>query len=128
MKDNESFEMTYSAQQQAEINQIRNKYLPKKEDKMDILRKLDRQVGQKATAYSIAVGILGTILFGLGMSIILSDLKNLFQPFAYPLGIIIGIVGFITLAFAYPLYHQILKKERKKIAPQIIQLTDEMLK
>lgn len=128
MKDNESFEMTYSAQQQAEINQIRNKYLPKKEDKMEILRKLDHQAEQKATAYSIAVGVLGTILFGLGMSIILSDLKHSFQPFAYPLGIILGIVGFVTLAFAYPLYHQILKKERNKIAPQIIQLTDEMLK
>ena len=29
---------------------------------------------------------------------------------------------------AYPIYQKVLKKERKKIAPEIIRLTDELIK
>ena len=38
--ENNSFEYTYSAQQQQEVERIRKKYLPKEESKMDQLRKL----------------------------------------------------------------------------------------
>ena len=38
--ENHAFEYTYSAQRQQEVEQIRQAYLPKAEDKMDQLRKL----------------------------------------------------------------------------------------
>ena len=39
----QNFEYTYSAKQQEEVEAIRKKYLPKEEDKMETLRKLDRK-------------------------------------------------------------------------------------
>lgn len=38
---NETFTYTYSSKQQEEIRNIRSKYLPKEEDKMEQLRRLD---------------------------------------------------------------------------------------
>ena len=44
------------------------------------------------------------------------------------LGIIIGIIGIVLVCVAYPIYNRIVKKEREKIAPEIIRLTDELIK
>ena len=41
-------------------------------------------------------------------------------------GIIIGVIGIVMIALAYPLYDRITKKERKKIAPLILKLADEL--
>ena len=54
-----SFEYTYSAPQQEEIKRIRQKYLPKEEDKMEQLRRLDQSAAQKGTAAALIAGILG---------------------------------------------------------------------
>jgi len=39
----------------------------------------------------------------------------------------VGLVGIILIALAYPLYNHILKKERQRIAPEILRLTDELM-
>ena len=39
---------------------------------------------------------------------------------------IIGVIGIVMIALAYPLYERITKKERKKIAPLILKLADEL--
>jgi hypothetical protein len=44
------------------------------------------------------------------------------------LGVIIGVVGIVLVCVAYPLYNRVLKKEREKIAPEILRLTDELMK
>jgi uncharacterized membrane protein YadS len=44
------------------------------------------------------------------------------------IGVAVGIVGMILIALAYPVYNRILKKERQRIAPEILQLTDDLLK
>ena len=41
-------------------------------------------------------------------------------------GVIIGIIGIVAVAMAYPLYIGITRKEREKIAPQILKLTEEL--
>ena len=43
-------------------------------------------------------------------------------------GIGIGIIGIVLVCMAYPIYNRTLKKEREKIAPEIIRLTDELMK
>lgn len=126
MKEQETFKMTYSAQQQEEIEEIRKKYVPQPPDKMEQLRRLDASVSQKATAVSIAVGVVGTLLLGLGMSLTMTELGAKLGAAAMPLGIALGVVGLGILACAYPLYNRTLKKEREKIAPQILRLTDEL--
>lgn len=124
----ETFKMTYSANQQDEIKEIRQKYTQPEEDKMTILRKLDAKAGKKAMAVSLTVGILGTLIMGFGMSLLMSDFGLLFGKTAYPVGILSGVIGIVMAAFAYPLYNKTLKKSRKKIAPEILKLTDELLK
>lgn len=42
------------------------------------------------------------------------------------ISIIIGVIGIAMIALAYPLYERITKKERKKIAPLILKLADEL--
>lgn len=118
-----SFEYTYSAPQQAEIKRIRQKYLPKEENKMEMLRRLDKTATRKGTAVSLAVGIIGTLLLGGGMSCAMVGSEAMFIP-----GIILGAVGIVGVCLAYPLYGRVTKAEREKIAPEIIRLTDELLK
>ena len=128
MEQNDSFKMTYSAQQQEEIQSIRQKYVPKEESKMDKLRALDARVSQKATMVSVIVGVIGAMILGCGMSLIMSDFGAALGAAAFPVGIVAGALGIALVALAYPVYHRTLKKEREKIAPQIIQLTDELMK
>ena len=128
MEDKESFKMTYSAQQQEEIQAIRQKYVPQAESKMDRLRALDARVTKKAAMVSILAGVIGAMILGCGMSLILSDFGAALGTAALPVGIIVGVIGMIPVALAYPVYNRTLKKEREKIAPQILQLTDELMK
>lgn len=128
MKHQETFKMTYSAKQQEEIQAIRNKYVPQEENKMDRLRALDAGVTQKATVLSMTLGIVGTLILGIGMSLIMSDFGKLLGSLAMPVGIGTGALGIAVLACAYPVYRHKVKKEREKIAPEILRLTDELMK
>ncbi|MBO5166642.1 MAG: hypothetical protein J6B90_08595 [Lachnospiraceae bacterium] len=119
--NNNSFSYTYSAKQQEEIKNIRDKYMPREESKMEQLRRLDAGVTQKGTLFSLIIGILSALIFGVGMCCCL--VWNLFIP-----GTVIGVIGIAGIAAAYPVYMRITEKEREKIAPKIIQLTDELLK
>ncbi|MBQ3230766.1 MAG: hypothetical protein IJB49_07075 [Clostridia bacterium] len=47
---------------------------------------------------------------------------------SYGLGIGLGVIGIILVCLAYPIYNRIIKKERARIAPEIIRLTDELIK
>lgn len=120
---NNAFEYTYSAPQQEEIKRIREKYLPKEEDKMEQLRRLDQSAAQKGTAVSLAVGTIGSLILGIGMCCTMVWAETMFIP-----GIIIGLIGIAGISLAYPLYTRITKKEREKIAPEILRLTDELMK
>lgn len=122
-QQNNSFQYTYSAKEQARIKEIRSKYVPREESKMEQLQRLDASVTQTATARAIAVGVIGALILGLGMSCCMVWSGAWFVP-----GIGIGLAGMAVLGAAYPLYNRTLKKERERIAPQIIQLTDELMK
>ena len=128
MENNENFSYTYSAAQQQEVENIRKKYLPPEENKMEQLRKLHNSATQKAQAWSIALGVIGALVMGTGMSLAMSDLGSVLGAYAMLLGIIIGVIGMVLIALAYPVYNRVLKKERERIAPEILRLTDELLK
>lgn len=118
----ENFSYTYSAKEQEEIRKIRDKYVPKEVDKMEQLRRLDKSVTKKGTVISLVVGIIGALVLGTGMSMCMVWTELVVW------GIIVGIVGIVMVSAAYPLYSCVTKKERRKIAPEIIRLTDELMK
>lgn len=119
--ENGSFRYTYSAQQQDEIQNIRKKYLPKEADKMEQLRLLDQSATRKGTVVSLIVGILGSLIMGVGMCCCMVWMDKWFIP-----GIFIGLVGIAGVIAAYPLYTRITKAQREKLAPQILKLAEEL--
>ena len=128
MENKEGFSFTYSAEQQKEVEAIRKKYLPREEDKMEQLRKLHAIPTQKAQACAIALGVIGALIMGTGMSLAMTDIGSALGSLSMVIGIVIGIVGMVLVALAYPLYNRVLKKQREKIAPEILRLTDELMK
>lgn len=125
--DRDTFTMTYSAERRDEVEAIRRKYVPQETDAMERLRALDARVGKKATAVSIAVGVIGTLVMGTGMSMAMTELgERLLGEAGFLAGVACGVVGMVILACAYPLYNRTLRAERKKAAPEILRLTDEL--
>ena len=123
-KNIEKFEFTYSGRQQDEIKKIRAKYtVSEEESKLHQHPRLDAGVTSKGTAVSLAIGILSALILGVGMCCCMVWGGPLFIP-----GILIGLLGILGVALAYPLYNRITKKERERIAPEILRLTDELLK
>lgn len=118
---NETFQYTYSAKQQEEIQRIRKKYLPQQESKMDQLRRLDQSVTKKGSVVAIFLGVIGCLLLGVGMCCTMVWAERWFLP-----GIVVGLVGIAVVAIAYPVYSHITKKEREKLAPEILKLTEEL--
>ena len=125
MESENRFEYTYSGEEQEEIRKIREKYTPPEErqTKLEQLRKLDAGVTRKGTVVAITVGTIFTLIMGIGMCCCMVWTDQLMIP-----GIVIGIVGLLGVAAAYPLYLHITKKERERIAPEILRLSEELLK
>ena len=129
--EKETFHYTYSAKEQNEIQNIRKKYIAPEEDKMGRLRRLDAGVNKKATVAALIPGMIGALLLGIGMSLTMTDLSGKFgmnQNMAMVIGIIVGVIGIVLICCAYPLYNHVTKKERAKIAPEILRLTEELMK
>ena len=131
--ENKGFQYTYSAKEQAELKRIRDKYTAptETEDKMTRLRRLDASVTNTAQAVALVFGVIGTLILGFGMSLVMTELAEslgISGDAAMVIGIIVGIVGGVLASLAYPIYNAIVKARRKKLAPEIIRLTDELIK
>jgi hypothetical protein len=130
MENKEGFSFNYSAAQQQEVEAIRRKYMPNEESKLDRLRRLHRSATSRAQSRAIKVGVVGTVVMGAGMSFTMTDvgqLLGLAKVLSMLLGILVGVAGMALVALAYPVYNRVLKKERQRIAPEILSLTDELL-
>ena len=133
-QEKSGFTYTYSAKEQAEIRKIRDKYTvstENSEDKMSRIRKLDASVTNTAQAFALVFGIIGTLILGCGMSFCMTDIGEalgLSQNVNMFIGIGMGVIGGVLVSLAYPIYNVIVKARCKKIAPEIIRLTDELMK
>lgn len=121
MNNEDTFEYTYSAKEQEELRKIREKYLPREENKLEQIRRLDAGVTRKGTSAALIVGILSALVLGTGMSCCMVWGGELFLP-----GIVIGTIGMLGVAAAYPLYLRVTRREREKVAPEILRLTEEL--
>lgn len=130
-KTESSFKYTYSAKEQDEIKRIRQKYQIQEEDSMTLLRKLDASATNRATGIALVIGIVGALILGMGMSLIMTDFAMMLGMTGMTnmiVGIISGILGIILVMLAYPVYSKVLNRERERIAPEILRLTDELMK
>ena len=115
------------------VQKIRTQYMEKNssEKNLDMLRELDAEVKRPANVFGYVFGSISAIIMGAGMSLVMTELAEslgISGDVAMVIGIIVGIVGGILAGLAYPIYNAIVKAKRKKLAPEIIRLTDELMK
>lgn len=128
------FSYTYSAAQQEELRRIRDKYDHKRnenEDKMAKLRRLDASVTQTAQTIALIFGVVGALILGFGMSLCMTELSEMlgvYKSFAMAIGIVVGVFGGVMAGMAYPVYNLVIRARKKRVAPEIIRLTDELMK
>lgn len=132
-KSENGFSYSYSAREQEEIKKIRKKYAENSartdESSIERLRRLDASVTKKGTVASIIVGVISSIVMGAGMSLVMTDLGALLpEMLSLFIGIAVGVVGMVGVALAYPIYKAITKKERERIAPEVLRISEELLK
>ena len=124
MNNDDKFKFNYSAltaSERKQVESIRSVYAPEKtrSDK-DRLMRLNKKVHSIPTGFSIAVGVIGLLIFGLGMTFAM-EWQNLI------VGIILGVVGAAVMALAYPVHRLIFKKLKAKYSSEIIALCDSIL-
>jgi uncharacterized membrane protein len=123
--DNKGFEYTYSAPTEAErreIARIRKQYEAKdeKQIKLERIRKLDSFVQNFSIILALVLGVMGTLIFGLGLSMVL-----VWDIFVF--GIVVCVIGVCPMIAAYPLYVITLKKNKEKYGEEILRLSEELL-
>lgn len=122
----EKFKFKYTAltiKERKEIDSIRREYLPKEETmtKLERLRYLDSVVKTGPTILALSLGVIGLLIFGVGMTFFLEWIS-----FWY-LGIPCSLIGLIVLGLAYPIYNKKLKQNKAKYSQEIISLSNELL-
>lgn len=125
--ENNTFRYSYSSSLQEELQDIKKKYTgqpeSQEEDQLELLRKLDKSSTRKSTIVSIAMGAAGCLTMGIGMCCTMVWAAAMFLP-----GIIIGVIGIAMMAAAYPVYVRITKRERARIAPQVLDIIEKLSK
>jgi hypothetical protein len=106
----------YTADEQREMDALRRRYTSENPDEqLAAVRKIDRDVTRRATVMAVGFGLAGTLVMGLGLAMVLS--LNLMIP-----GVLLGCCGIAVMAAMPAFYEQLLKRERKRVAPQIVEL------
>ena len=119
------FNFKYTApteEERREIDSIRRQYIPKEktETKIERLRRLDALVKNTAIIWSLVLGVLGCLIFGLGLTMILE--WNI-----YFWGIALMVIGSAPMAVAYPVYKALLQKYKNRYGEEILRLSEELL-
>ena len=120
--EKETFKYRYSSERNREIEAIRSKYLPKVESKIDVLKRLDARVRDAGQLEGLTVGVVGALVFGIGMCIGLGAIVA-----APILAALFGTVGAAIMVCAYPIYRSISRRIRNELTPEILRLSDEIL-
>lgn len=128
MDDKKEFNYTYSApsaEEKKEIEYIRKQYV-ENQDKKDVdgkmqrLRKLHSKVKSPAMAVSLTMGSVGTLIFGLGLSMVLEWGLLVW-------GSLVAVVGLAPIISAYWAHNKILERQKKKYGEEILKLSQELL-
>lgn len=124
MNEKKEFNYSYKSptpEERKEIDSIRRQYETKDEEsKLVLLRRLDSKVQNTANAFGIVPGVLGLLLFGLGLTMILE--WSLLVG-----GIFVSVLGLAVMISAYPIYRFVLKRQKEAYGEEILRLSHELL-
>lgn len=121
MDKNTVFSYSYSAIESKEVQNIRNKYLPNEENKLEELRKLDSRVQSSGVVEALTIGITGCLIFGVSMCIGLGAIRG-----GTILAVILGILGIAAMLPAYFVYRTKQNAAKEKYASRILELAEEI--
>ena len=120
--ENKSFSYNYSAARNKEVENIRKKYMPNEESKIETLKRLDDRVQMAGMIEGLCLGIIGALVFGIGMCFFL----EVFSAAAW-LTAVFMICGIVMMMPAYPLYRRIARKTKAALTPEILKLSEEII-
>ncbi len=124
MENNAVFHYQYSAKESAEVQEIRKKYLPQPESKLEELKRLDHTVQNAGVSAALCVGIVSTLIFGTGMCHAMQVLGS--GMVVRIAGIVLGLVGVAGMLAAYPLHRKLHADMKAKLTPRILDLATEL--
>ena len=116
-----AFSYTYRATCNQEVLNIRKKYLPREETKLEELKRLDSLVQNSGVTQSLCAGIGGCLVFGLGLCLAIEVIGQMIW-----LGVILGLVGAVGMLVAYPVYRKFFNKAKAQHTPRILELAAEL--
>ena len=120
----DKFDFSYSSPNSEEkrwIESIRREYLPQDEHEAKVaeIKKLHNKAKRIPSAIAVCIGIFGTLVLGVGMTLTLEWNQMI-------AGIIVGIIGMAIMFLTYPLYQFMKTRGKNKYGDRIIKLTDEI--
>lgn len=124
MNQDITFSYSYSAKENKEVQEIRRKYLPQSESRLDELKRLDSLVQSAGMIESLCAGVSGLLIFGLGLCLSMQVLAD--GVIFMALGVMLGMIGIVGMLAAYPVYHSVFSKVKDKYTPRILELAEEL--
>ena len=116
-----AFSYTYSAACNQEVLNIRKKYLPREETKLEELKRLDSLVQNSGVTESLCAGIGGCLVFGLGLCLAMEVIGHMIW-----LGVILGLIGTTGMLAAFPVYRKFFNRAKAQHAPRILELAAQL--
>ena len=111
--ENNTFSYNYSATRNKEVESIRNKYMPHEESKLEKLKKLDLRVQTAGMIEGLSIGIIGALVFGIGMCFFL----DVFVGAAW-LSALFMIIGTLIMSLLIRFTGKSLRKPRRSLHPK----------
>lgn len=123
--DSNKFNYTYAApteKERSEVESIRRQYVPEStsESGIERLRSLDVKVKRAPLIAAITLGVVGVLVFGLGLTMVLEWNLPVW-------GAVVAAVGVIPMAIAHPVKKALFKRNKAKYGDEILKLSDEIL-
>ncbi|MBQ7978109.1 MAG: dihydropteridine reductase [Clostridia bacterium] len=107
------------------VEKIKNRYenKPKVMSDFEELKALDKKVKNPPMIVAYIVGIIGILIFGVGMCFGL----DVFGSNCLIWGIVVGVVGIAVMILNFVLYKKVLHNRKEKYAEQIISKSNDLL-
>ena len=111
------------------VEKIRAQYTQQERTALDKLKALDAKVKKPANVFAYTYGSVSAIVMGAGMSLVMTDIGAILglTETLIP-GIAIGAVGLVLVLTTYPICKKLLASRKKKYAPQILELSERVMK